>query len=299
MSADLVLRLASQVGVAARLLRLRYVNTTSTPIVSATWLDSGCAIADVYTLTVLTKVGTAATVKVECNVKNPYQNLTGVSCIADGSTPNTNLIPGVAIVLSGTCDTGHAAKLSVGADMDNAGVVTDVLDFGVVQAGLSTDGRPHRLRERRRLGGAADRDVQPPRAVLRRHRLRHADQVDQTAQQHRPPQARRRRDALDHLRQLGDRRHHGEEEGRRQGRRHDRDRGRALRRLDGLRVRRRATATSTAATCWPASRSCSPTPRSTRPRPRSPSRSRTAGTGCSSRPTSAAPPAPTPTRISA
>lgn len=140
MSADLVLRLASQVGVAARLLRLRYVNTTATPIVSATWLDSGCAIADVYTLTVLAKVGTAATVRVECNVKNPYQNLTGLSCVADGTTVNKIIVPGVGIVLSGTCDVGHAAKMSVGADMDLAGIVTDVLDFGVVQAGVSTTG---------------------------------------------------------------------------------------------------------------------------------------------------------------
>jgi hypothetical protein len=140
MSADLVLRLASQVGVAARLLRLRYVNTTATPIVSATWLDSGCAIADVYTLTVLSKVGTAAVIKVECNVKNPYQNLTGVSCVADGTTVNKTIVPGVGIVLSGTCDVGHVAKMSVGADMDLAGVVTDVLDFGVVQAGVSTTG---------------------------------------------------------------------------------------------------------------------------------------------------------------
>ncbi len=140
MSADLVLRLASQVGVAARLLRLRYVNTTAAPIVSATWLDSGLGIADVYTLTVLSKVGSAASVKVECNAKNPYQSLGGVSCVADGATVNKTLVPGVGIVLSATCDVGHVAKLSIGADMDLTGVVTDVLDFGVVQAGLSTTG---------------------------------------------------------------------------------------------------------------------------------------------------------------
>jgi hypothetical protein len=141
MSAQLVLRLASQVGNAVGNLQLRAVNTVNTPIVGTpTWLASGVAIADDYTLTILSKGGTAVTVKVECNAKNPYQNLSGVSAIADGSTPNTGIVPGVSIVLSNSSDIGWKALLTVGAYMDNSGNITDVLGFGVVQAGYASTG---------------------------------------------------------------------------------------------------------------------------------------------------------------
>ena len=141
MSAQLVLRLASQVGQAVGNLQLRAVNTVNTPIVGTpTWLASGVAIADDYTLTVLSAVAGVVVVKVECNTKNPYQSISGVSATADGATVNKDLIPGVGIVLSASCDIGWKALVTVGAYMDNSGVITDVVGFGVVQSGMTSAG---------------------------------------------------------------------------------------------------------------------------------------------------------------
>jgi hypothetical protein len=140
MAAQLILRLASQVGSPVGNLQVRYVNTTNTPILSVAWLDSGVAIADDYTLTVLTKNGSALTVKVEANVKNPYVSLTGLPATADGTTVNKTLIPGIGIVLSASADVGWAAKVTVGDYMDAGGAITHVGVFGVVQSGQVTTG---------------------------------------------------------------------------------------------------------------------------------------------------------------
>jgi len=141
MSADLVLRLASQVGQPVGNLRLRTVNILNTPVVGTpTWLDSGVAIADVYTLTVTEKDGSTVTVTVDCNTKNPYRNMTGVTGTADGTTVNRNLPPGVGTILSASCDVGWQWKTSIGAYMDVSGVTTDVLNFGVVESGFYTTG---------------------------------------------------------------------------------------------------------------------------------------------------------------
>ena len=145
MSAQLVLRLASQVGNAVGNLQLRAVNTVNALIPGSptvTWLESGVAIADDYTLTILWKSDTAVTVKVETATgpKNPYQSLAGVSAIADSSTVNINIVPSVGIKLSTSCDVGWQAKVTIGDYMDGSGVITPVLGFGIVQAGVSTSG---------------------------------------------------------------------------------------------------------------------------------------------------------------
>lgn len=139
MPADLILRLASQVGDPVGNLLLRYVNTVNAPIVSASWLDRGWAVADTYTL-VFTNAGGTVTCTVDCNVKNPYRNMTGAPVVADGSTPNEGIVPGVGIVVSASVATGWTAVFSVGQSMDALGAVTPVLGFGVVEAGTATAG---------------------------------------------------------------------------------------------------------------------------------------------------------------
>jgi hypothetical protein len=139
MSADLILRLGSLAADPLGNVQTRYVNTTNTPISSLTWLDNGAAIADTYTLA-FTKTGAVVTVTIDCNVKNPYRDMVGKTVTCDGVTVNTLPIPGVGLVLAAGTDTGWAAKVTVSQSMAASGIVTPVLGFGVVEAGLATTG---------------------------------------------------------------------------------------------------------------------------------------------------------------
>jgi hypothetical protein len=139
MSASLILRNAADVGNPVGNLNLRYVNVVNTPIVSATFMDSGAEVADVYVLT-FTVSGGVSCVLSGLNAKNPQYNRTVTGLVADGSTPNTDLVRGVSIVLSASLATGWQAKLSIGAKMDGSGNVTQILDLDVVQAGTNTAG---------------------------------------------------------------------------------------------------------------------------------------------------------------
>jgi hypothetical protein len=135
MPAQIQLRYPADVGDPDGNLGLRWENTTNTPIVSATDLENGQAVADIYTLA-FTKSGVTVTVDVTPaeGSKNTYGAI-GVTVTADGATENLNIVPGVSIVLSASIVTGWAGKVSVGARMTSAGATTDILNVGVVEAG--------------------------------------------------------------------------------------------------------------------------------------------------------------------
>lgn len=119
-------------------LLLRWENTINTPIVSATWEDNGEAISDVYTI-----AGTSATT-VDVTSDDPKNEIvgTGINVIADDSTPNYGVIPGVGIVFSSSLANGWTAKLSIGALLDSGGTPSDRFNVGIVESGnMSTQRR--------------------------------------------------------------------------------------------------------------------------------------------------------------
>lgn len=117
----------------------RYENTQSTPIASASALENGQEISDVYELTFTNLGGGSFSVDVVAGAgsKNP-NHATGVACVCDGATPNYDIIGGVALVFSASTDTGWKAKVAIGAIMTGAGATTDVLNRGIVDAGTSS-----------------------------------------------------------------------------------------------------------------------------------------------------------------
>ena len=120
-------------------LQLRWENTVNTPIVSASWLGNGQAVAGVYTLVVDT-TGAAAVDITAADAKNPWA-ATGIPITADGSTQNDDVLPGVGIVFSATASTGWTGKISIGATMDSGGVTADRLNVGIVEAGDTSTAR--------------------------------------------------------------------------------------------------------------------------------------------------------------
>jgi len=154
MPADLQLWHPDNLGAAKGKLLFRHVNMLNTPITSSAWND-GPAIADVYEL-IFTKVGAAVTATIEAligGIKNPYHDTTsGRPVTADGSTPNTALIPGLNLVVSASVDTGWKARVAVGNFLDDDGSYEAFLAFGIVDSGTATAG----VRVARKNVGDAD-----------------------------------------------------------------------------------------------------------------------------------------------
>lgn len=141
MSANFVLRDAGAPTDPDSNLDFRWENTLNAPLVSAALSGDGREIADVYTLTFT--VSGSVTVTVECDTgkKNPYRDVTvGKAVVADGSTVNTEIIPGVDLVVSASVATGWQAKVALGGLMNTSGDVTDRLNFGTVEVGTTTTG---------------------------------------------------------------------------------------------------------------------------------------------------------------
>jgi hypothetical protein len=112
-------------------LQLRWENTVNTPVNSATWLDDGEAISDVYT------VAATSSSAVNVTADDPKNEVTGtgISVTADDSTVNYGVVPGVGIVFSSSLASGWTAKISIGALMATGGTTTDRLNVGIVEAG--------------------------------------------------------------------------------------------------------------------------------------------------------------------
>lgn len=145
MSAELMLRYPAAAAAAEGNILLRAVNTLNTPVISATWRNNGQAWHGTYTLT-FTKVGALVTVDVlaigaAADERNPWGDRAGLSVVADGATKNANVIPGVDLVVAALTDTGWKATVTIGNYLDAAATEVDVLELGVVQAGLVSSER--------------------------------------------------------------------------------------------------------------------------------------------------------------
>jgi hypothetical protein len=124
---------------------MRAVNTLNTPIDSATWNGSGRGWHGTYLLT-FTKTGPTVTVDVEAqgqaaDERNPYGDRSGLPVVADGSTPNVDIVPNVDLVISASVDTGWQGKVTIGNYLDGVGDHTEILEWEVVEAGLVSEQR--------------------------------------------------------------------------------------------------------------------------------------------------------------
>jgi len=144
MSADLMLRWGGAPTTDEADLDVRYENTTNTPITSVTWRGNGQAVAGTYVVT-FTKSGTVSCTVVAqgdgATSRNPWGNRSGLSVVADGSTPNYDIIPGLGIVVSASTDTGWAAKFTIGNYLTTGAVATEVLEFEIVTANSDSSNR--------------------------------------------------------------------------------------------------------------------------------------------------------------
>lgn len=148
MSAELHFWHPSYLTAAKGCLTWRHVNTLNAPVVSSNWLGNGAAIADVYEL-VFSKAGSVVSATVDALIhgaKNPYRNMTGVTVIADGTTPNVFLVPGVALVISASTDTGWRARVAVGNFLDDTGAWEKFFGYGIVEEGSASTAQRVALR---------------------------------------------------------------------------------------------------------------------------------------------------------
>lgn len=119
-------------------LQFRWENTINTPIISAVWLDDGMAISDVYT------VAATSSSAVNVTADDPKNEVVanGVSVVANDSTVNYGVVPGVGIVFSSSLASGWTGKISIGALMASGGSTSDRLNVGIVESGtISTQRR--------------------------------------------------------------------------------------------------------------------------------------------------------------
>lgn len=143
MAADLHFWHPSYINDAKGKLTARGVNILNAPIISATWLNNGSAIADVYEL-IFNKSGSLITCTVDALIhggKNPYRNMAGVSVIADGTTRNDDVIPGVGLVLSASTDTGWKCRVAVMNFLNDDGSYEAFFGYGIVEEGMTTAGQ--------------------------------------------------------------------------------------------------------------------------------------------------------------
>lgn len=131
MSSEIMLRDATAPTDPDANLRERWENTISTPIVSVTWKGNGQIVAGEYTI-----AATSATT-VNVTSEDPKNELvgTGISVVADDSTPNDHVIKGLDIVFSSSLANGWTGKVSVGCFMIGDGSASDRLKAGIIEAG--------------------------------------------------------------------------------------------------------------------------------------------------------------------
>jgi len=134
MSSEFMLRDASAPTDPDANLQLRWENTISTPIVSASWLANGMCVAGEYTI-----AATSATT-VDVTSEDPKNELvgTGISVVADDATPNDHVIKGINIVFSSSLANGWTGKVGVGVFMAGDGSSVDRLKAGIVEAGQTS-----------------------------------------------------------------------------------------------------------------------------------------------------------------
>lgn len=132
MSSEIMLRDAAAPSDPDSNLLLRWENTINAPIVSATWQANGKGVAGSYTV-----VGASGST-INITADDPKNELvgTGVTVVADGSTPND--LGFASVVFSASLAVGWTGKLSVGALMDGAGGTTRRLNTGIVIAGATS-----------------------------------------------------------------------------------------------------------------------------------------------------------------
>ena len=137
MPATIVFRHPTDPGDPDENIATRFENTVNTPILSATYLDNGQGIAGQYTLTFTNAAGSVS-VAITCpDSKNPYIG-TAIPAVADGTTPNNDVLPGVSLVFDAATDTGWIAVVGLYCRTTSAGVMSRVLDFGTVTAGAAS-----------------------------------------------------------------------------------------------------------------------------------------------------------------
>ena len=129
MSSEIMLRDAAAPSDPDSNLLLRWENTISAPIVSATFPANGKAVAGVYTI-----VGASAST-INITAEDPKNELvgTGISVVADDSTPND--LGFGSFVFSSSLAVGWTGKASVGALMAGDGSTARRLNTGTIIAG--------------------------------------------------------------------------------------------------------------------------------------------------------------------
>lgn len=138
MSSEIIFRDAASPADPDANLLLRWENTINTPINSASWLDDGEAISDVYTVAATS----ASTVDVTAEDTKNENVGTGISVVADDATVNYGVVPGVGLVFSSSLANGWTGKVSIGALMDSGGSASDRFNIGIIQSdSLSTQRR--------------------------------------------------------------------------------------------------------------------------------------------------------------
>lgn len=137
MSSDIIFRDASAPSDPDANLLFRWENTVNTPIVSATWLDDGESISDVYTVAATSSSAVNVTAD---DTKNEVVG-TGISVTADDATVNYGVVPGVGIVFSSSLANGWTAKIGIGAFMATDGSTVDRFNIGVGESGSTTTQR--------------------------------------------------------------------------------------------------------------------------------------------------------------
>ena len=135
MSSEIMLRDAAAPTDPDSDLLLRWENTVSTPIVSASYPANGKAVAGVYTI-----VGASGTT-INITAEDPKNELvgTGITVVADDSTPND--LGFGSFVFSSSLAAGWTAKASVGALMATDGSTSRRLNIGTVIAGNTSTQR--------------------------------------------------------------------------------------------------------------------------------------------------------------
>jgi hypothetical protein len=145
MSAELMLRYADEATDPVGDLDVRFENTTNTPIVSIAWRGNGQAVAGTYLLEFTKSGGVTVDVTGEgtgATSRNPWGDRTGLGVTADDSTENFDIIPGLGIVVDSSVDTGWTARVTIGNYLDDGTKLpTEILEFEVIQAGLTSSER--------------------------------------------------------------------------------------------------------------------------------------------------------------
>lgn len=137
MSSEIIFRDAGAPADPDSNLLLRFENTINTPIISASWLTDGQAISDVYTIAATS--GSAVNVVAD-DPKNEVEG-TGINVVADGSTVNYGVVPGVGLVFSASLASGWTGKVGIGALMATDGSTEDRFNIGIIEAGTTSTQR--------------------------------------------------------------------------------------------------------------------------------------------------------------